>query len=86
MILAQLGHGGRTCVACRYFDAKDGLCRFNAPTVVGWPSTRETDWCGEFAVARTQVQAGEEEICEDIPTLAASDDVTHRIRVAGGRR
>jgi len=49
----------RRCSGCRYFDRLDGLCRFTAPSPVGWPSTTQHDWCGEWTAKRTVDQAGE---------------------------
>ena len=57
--IPQLGEEGRTCAACRYFDPR-GLCRFNAPSVVGWPATSAVDWCGEWGPPRTEMQPAEE--------------------------
>lgn len=82
MSVPQLGQAGRTCVACRYFDAR-GTCRFTAPTVVGWPETQPSEWCGEWTVAREEMQAGEQREGKNFPTLSAVDDVP---RFARGRR
>lgn len=59
MSVPQLGEKGRTCSACRFFAASAGECRFTAPTMMGWPSTKAGVWCGEFTAPRTQAQAGE---------------------------
>lgn len=80
MSVAQLGKAGRVCGACRYFDAREGLCRFSAPSVVGWPSAKETDWCGEWTPPRTEGQVGEEKIRDIAPLSAAYDQPAMRGR------
>lgn len=58
---------GDRCSTCRYWDknAYDprGLCRINPPQTFqdsegnfrhGWPETRESDWCGQFAASNPQ--------------------------------
>lgn len=58
--IPQLGQAGRTCVTCRYWDAARGWCRFNSPTVVGWPAAAPEDWCGEWGPPRTEMQPSED--------------------------
>lgn len=40
------------CAFCRWFkrkqDTPNGRCRKHAPTMDGFPSVLESDWCGDF--------------------------------------
>lgn len=59
----------------RYFDtALTGRCRFNAPPIIvgvdshnaevdgwAWPSTNETEWCGQFQSIPQFEEAEEDE-------------------------
>jgi hypothetical protein len=45
-----------TCVTCRWFDITSGedeavvsgICRCHAPSATGWPTTTESDYCGDW--------------------------------------
>jgi len=55
------------CSTCEYFEPADTTCRIRSPVVVlapvsapvfhqsdlvsGWPTVKDTDWCGEWVEA-----------------------------------
>lgn len=66
VMVTQIGTAGRVCRSCRHWD-RTGLCRFNAPSMDGWPSACEVDWCGEWSAPRTQEQANEDTLSGQDP-------------------
>jgi hypothetical protein len=56
----------RRCLDCRFFDGARQYCRFSPPTMMGWPSTSPSDWCGEWTAPRTANQAGESKAARQV--------------------
>ena len=46
------------CQTCMWYVPKNekiGRCRYNAPTIKGWPAMFPTDWCGQHKIDENKV-------------------------------
>lgn len=75
---------GMICGSCCFFVEKNtrivqrvdrviGRCRFNAPTMKGFPVVFSTDWCGQHKLDENKINVGADEIISNSKTKYATD-------------